>query len=36
MILYTLKPSEVNVSNTIQKLITIIKTTAHESSSRQF
>ena len=36
LILYTLKPSEVNVSNTIQKWITIIKTTGHESSCKQF
>ena len=36
LILYTLKPCEVNVSNTIQKWITIIKTTGHESSSKQF
>ena len=36
LILYKLKPCEVNVSITIQKWITIIKTTGHESSSRQF
>ena len=30
------KPCEINVSNTIQKWITIIKTTGHESSSKQF
>ena len=36
LILYTLKPSEVNVSNTIQKWFAIIKTTEHESSSEQF
>ena len=36
MIPYTLKPCEVNVSNTIQKRITIIKTTGHESSSKSF
>ena len=36
LILYMLKPCEVNVSNTIQKWITIIKTTGHESSSKQF
>ena len=35
LILYILKPSEVNVSNTIQKWITIIKTTGHESSSEE-
>ena len=34
LILYTLKPSEVNNSNTIQKWITIIETTGHESSSK--
>ena len=36
LILYMLKPSEVNVSNTIQKRIAIIETTGHESSSEQF
>ena len=32
----TLKPSEVNVCDTVLKWITIIKTTGHESSSKQF
>ena len=36
LILYTLKPCEVTVSNTIQKWITIIETTGHESSRKQF
>ena len=36
LILYTPKPREVDVSNTIQKWITIIETTGHESSSKQF
>ena len=36
MILYTLKPSQINVSNPIQKRITIIKTTGHERSSELF
>ena len=33
---HAVKPCEVNVSNTIQKWITIIKTSGHESSSKQF
>ena len=36
LILYTLKSCEINVSNTIQKWITIIKTTGHESSRKPF
>ena len=36
MILYTLRPCEVNASNTIQKRIAIIETTGHENSCKQF
>ena len=36
LILYTLKPCEVNVSNTIQKWIAVIEIAGHESSCKQF
>ena len=36
LILYTVEPFEVNVSNTIHRWITIIKTTGYQSSSKQF
>ena len=36
LILYTLNPCEVNVSDTIQWWIAVIKTTGHESSCKPF